>query len=110
MTDKDDAVIFETELDAPPEKVWRALTIPEYLERWLDLPAKTEISVVHADEPPTVTYRWREQGENSSSSEDSVVTFEVTPLYNGGSHFRLTHTPLAIPAAANSNEPMMLAA
>lgn len=110
MSDQDDAVIFETELDAPPEKVWRALTIPEYLERWLDLPFATEISVVHADEPHSVTYRWREQGNNLSASEESVVTFEVTPLENGGSHFRLTHAPIALPAAANSNEPMMLVA
>ena len=34
MTDTD-ALVFECALDAPPEKVWRALTIPEYLERWL---------------------------------------------------------------------------
>lgn len=110
MSDKDDAVIFETELNAPPEKVWRALTIPEYLDRWLDLPAATEISVVRADEPHSVTYRWREQGEDPSSIGESVVTFEVTPLENGGSRFRLTHAPIALPAAANSNEPMMLAA
>ena len=30
-----DALVFECALDAPREKVWRALTIPEYLERWL---------------------------------------------------------------------------
>jgi len=110
MTDKDDAVILEGQLDAPPEKVWRALTIPEYLDRWLDLPSATEISVVHANEPHSVTYRWREQRKNSSASKDSVVTFEVTPLEIGGSHFRLTHAPIALPAAANTNEPIMLAA
>ena len=103
-------MIFETELDAPPEKVWRALTIPEYLERWLDLPADAEISVVHADEPHSVTYRWREQSNDTALPEESVVTFEVSPRENGGSYFKLTHVPLAVSIAANSNEPMMLAA
>lgn len=110
MTDETDAVIFETELDAPPEKVWRALTIPEYLDRWLDLPAATEFSVVQADEPHSITYRWREQGGEALPHEDSLVTFEISPRENGGSYFRLTHAPLAVPAAANSNEPILLAA
>lgn len=109
MTDKDEAVVFETELDAPPEKVWRALTIPEYLELWLDLPSKTHISIIHTDEPHSVTYRWRDQ-EDGAFSSDSVVTFEISPLDSGGSYFRLTHAPLAMPAADKSNEPMMLAA
>jgi uncharacterized protein YndB with AHSA1/START domain len=28
-------LVFETVLDAPPEKVWRAITIPEFRARWL---------------------------------------------------------------------------
>src|SRR5690349_15967711 len=30
-----DSILFECELDAPPEKVWRALTEPALLARWL---------------------------------------------------------------------------
>lgn len=36
MTEADRrAIRVEYDLDAPPEKVWRALTEPELLERWL---------------------------------------------------------------------------
>ena len=42
MSDTNDDLVFETTLDAPPDKVWRALTIPEYLERWLDRPESVE--------------------------------------------------------------------
>ncbi|WP_440495982.1 SRPBCC family protein, partial [Serratia sarumanii] len=30
-----DRLILEYSLDAPPEKVWRALSIPELREQWL---------------------------------------------------------------------------
>ena len=38
-----DALTFECALDAPPEKVWRALTVPEYLKRWLKPEQKNEL-------------------------------------------------------------------
>ena len=28
-------LVFEYELDAPPEKVWRAISIPAFREKWL---------------------------------------------------------------------------
>ena len=107
MTNDAETLVFETTLDAPPEKVWRALSIPEYLDRWLQPPEDAEISIVASDENRSMTYRWREPGP-----EDSLVTFEIAPREDGGTWFRLTHAPVAVPAAANSNEPgaMMLAA
>jgi uncharacterized protein YndB with AHSA1/START domain len=111
MTDETQTLVFETTLDAPPEKVWRALTIPEYLERWLQPPADAEISVVASDENRSLTYRWREPGEGiAAAPEESLVTFEIAPREDGGTWFRLTHAPLAVPAAANSNEPVMMLA
>lgn len=107
MKDDADTLVFETALDAPPEKVWRALSIPEYLERWLQPPADAEISVVATDENRSLTYRWREPGEGAGAMpEDSLVTFEISPREDGGTWFRLTHVPIAVPAAANSNEPL----
>lgn len=123
-----DAVVFECALDAPPEKVWRALTIPEYVERWLSpkgVEAKADgisltgpaeridCTVVTAETNKRLTYRWREVGEGAiQGAEDSVVTFELTPTANGGTWFRLTHAPMAVPVAANSNisGPTMMAA
>jgi uncharacterized protein YndB with AHSA1/START domain len=33
--DRTKQLVFEYQLDAPPEKVWRALSIPAFRERWL---------------------------------------------------------------------------
>lgn len=97
-------LVYETALDAPVEKVWRALTIPEYLDRWMQPPADAKVTLVHVDANSLLTYRLSEQ------NAESFVTFEVSPSENGGTHFRLTHTL----AAANSNDPvdqpLMLAA
>ena len=107
------ATVFECVLDAPPEKVWRALTIPAYLDRWLQPRAAEQLDVVTSDENKSLTYRWRESGQGAAvGAEDSLVTFELTPTHDGGTWFRLTHAPMPLPAAANSNRvgPMMLAA
>ena len=110
MTDMD-ALVFECALDAPPEKVWRALTIPEYLERWLKPDRDLDLAVVTSEENKSLTYRWREAGQGAiAGMEDSLVTFELSPTTDGGTWFRLTHAPMAAPVAANSNEPMMMAA
>jgi uncharacterized protein YndB with AHSA1/START domain len=108
-----DALVFECALDAPPEKVWRALTAPEYLERWLKPEQAIDLAVVTAEENKSLTYRWREAGQGTiAGMEDSLVTFELTPTNDGGTWFRLTHAPMAVPVAANSNlaGPVMLAA
>ncbi|QYO75236.1 SRPBCC family protein [Devosia salina] len=104
MSDEDE-IVFETALDAPPEKVWRALTVPEYLERWLDRPANTEIDRVASDENRSLTYRWREAVPGAAGPEESFVTFELTRQADGGTWFRLTHRSAAAPVAANTNEP-----
>jgi uncharacterized protein YndB with AHSA1/START domain len=112
MTDTD-ALVFECALDAPPEKVWRALTIPEYLERWLKPADDIDLAVVKAEENKSLTYRWREAGQGAIlGMEDSLVTFELTPTTDGGTWFKLTHAPMAVPVAANSNSrgPIMMAA
>jgi len=103
MTDQD-ALVFECALAAPPEKVWRALTIPEYLERWLKPAQQLDLAVMTAEENRSLTYRWREAGQGAiAGTEDSLVTFELTPTDDGGTWFRLTHAPVAVPVAANSN-------
>ena len=112
MTDPE-ALVFECTLDAPPEKVWRALTIPHYLERWLRPEQGLDLALLTAEENRSLTYRWRESGAGTAAdAEDSVVTFELSPTAEGGTWFRLTHAPLSLPEAANSNGrgPQMLAA
>ncbi len=109
---KQDELVFECALDATPEKVWRALTIPEYLARWLK-PAEEHIdlAVVTSLENKSLTYRWRQTGVGAAGEvEDSLVTFDLTPTEDGRTWFRLTHVPLASPTAANSNTLLMRAA
>jgi uncharacterized protein YndB with AHSA1/START domain len=89
-------LVFETELDAPPEKVWRAITVPEYLDRWLQPPADAELQIVAVEANNMLTYRLREP------NQDSFVTIELAKNHEGGTNFRLTHTPVA----ANNNEPL----
>jgi len=97
-------LVFETDLDAPPEKVWRALSVPEYLDRWLQPPADAKLELVTVKDNSLLTYRLSER------QNESVVTFEIEENGRGGTFFRLTHAPVA----ANSNElvpqPLMLAA
>ncbi|SMQ66344.1 Uncharacterized conserved protein YndB, AHSA1/START domain [Devosia lucknowensis] len=107
MSDAETDLVFETVLDAPPEKVWRALTIPEYRDRWLQPPDDVTVELDAVD-GGSLTYRWRDR------HEESVVTIELTPQDGGRTGFRLTHAPLVMPAPANRNEPaepvMLLAA
>ena len=97
MIDADTDLVFETVLDAPPEKIWRALTIPEFRDRWLQPPRDVEVHMVTVNDNSLLTFSWKER------NEESVVTIELTPQKNGGTGFRLTHSPVTIPAAANSN-------
>lgn len=106
MTEPADALVYECALEAPPAKVWRALTVPEYLEKWLQAGDDIDLSVVSSEEGRKLTYRWRESGEAAiAGMEDSLVTFELSPTPEGGTWFRLTHAPVALPVAANSNQP-----
>jgi len=105
---------FDYELDAPPEKVWRALTVPAFVDRWLtpDQPerdAKTiATEVIEAEPPHRLSWNWREAGE-----PEGVVTFTLTPNETGGTSLRLVHVrrlPAMQPAANSNAVTMMLAA
>lgn len=119
-TPEADEVVVECELDASPEKVWRALTVPELVSEWLDVePLRGEnrralepgYAIVEAQPFVRVRYAWRDEG---TSRPDSVVTFDLAPRPEGRTWFRLTHSPAAatVPiVAANGNAPpVMLAA
>jgi uncharacterized protein YndB with AHSA1/START domain len=100
----DEPVILECALEAPPEKVWRALTEPALLDRWLPPEGpgeRTERRLLAAEPNRLVRYGWR-----GAESGDSVVTFELSPAADGGTWLRLVHDGLA-PAAANSNAPIL---
>ena len=121
-----DDLVFECELDASPAKVWRALTIPGYVAAWLapmklethaeglrfdgkagGLAGKVDCTVLAFEPPHRLRYAWRE--DDGSSTLDSVVTFELDPIDDGGTHLRITHGDFVLkPVAANLNEPVMM--
>ena len=97
------ALEFETELDAAPETVWRALTEPELVDAWLG-PISPETGgpgkVLEADAPRFLRLAW--QGADG----DSEVAFTVSPTETG-SHLRILHTAPAEIPAANDDAPAM---
>lgn len=123
-----DDIQFESVLEAPPAKVWRALTVPAYVAAWLMPPTADEqagtgrMSGKDADEPELVDcrvldsrapnllrYAWSEATRGHIL--DSVVTFELAPHGDGSTLLRVTHGSFILrPIAANLNQPTMLLA
>ena len=105
--DRAKQLVFEYQLEAPPEKVWRALSIPAFRERWL--PAQVEaLSSVPGEE---LRYRLKEE---EPPFLESTVIFQLAPN-EGGTELRIIHSltdaRLSQPRApANSNQPLMLRA
>ncbi len=103
-------IAVEYELDAAPEKVWRAIAIAAFRERWLpgaDLAAPEPIASIPGVE---VRYRMQEEG---APFPGSTVTFRIEPGVQGGALLRIIHRieDDARRRSANDNcRPMSLAA
>ena len=103
-----EAITFELDFKHSPKKVWRALTDPDLLSKWL-LPVldfklapgasftftappkpgwdgRVNCQVVEIDEGKKLSYSWR-VGEEL----DTVVTFSVTPT-DAGTHLSIVQT------------------
>lgn len=110
-----ESVIVDCDLAEPPEKVWRALTVPELLAAWLmpndfspqvghDFTFRPEqgagiaCAVLAVEEPSLIRYSWREDDQ----PVDSIVTVRLTPLVGGGTHLRLVHTGFPMRASRAS--------
>ncbi len=106
-------VVLEYELDAAPEKVWRAISIAEFREKWLPggaLAAAEPVSSVSGEE---IRYRMR---DDEPPFVESVVTFQLRPDDKGGTRLRIIHA-LAdarleqhAQTAANNNRPCLMRA
>lgn len=107
----DAALVLEYEFDAPPAKVWRAVTIPALRERWLpdcDLADAEPESSIAGEE---VRYRLR---DSEPPFRESHVIFRIEPNEAGGTRFRIIQQAsdgrAKLPQAANSNRCLMRAA
>ena len=53
-------VVQEYKLDAPPEKVWRAISIPAFREKWLPDAALVDAEPLSSAPGEEVRYRMRD--------------------------------------------------
>ncbi|WP_105441294.1 SRPBCC domain-containing protein [Neorhizobium sp. T25_13] len=102
------------DLDAPPEKVWRAISISEFREKWLPKDMLADPEPVSVTPGERVRYRLR---DGTPPFLESFVTFAIAPNAAGGTSLRILHelTGTTIErlsrAVANANSPpLMLAA
>ena len=93
-------IALEYELDAAPEKVWRAIAIAAFRDRWLPQADLAEPEPIASIPGVEIQYRMREEG---APFPESTVTFRIEPGVQGGT--------LTRPRSANDNlRPVSLAA
>ena len=116
ITKRRESIIVENDLPYPPERVWRALTDPGLLEAWLmpnniraevgarfqfrTAPAPGWSGIVDCEVLEVVPHRllvysWRggsKATEGCPPGLDTVVTWRLTPLENGGTRLYLEHS------------------
>ena len=97
------SVVIERDIDASPEKLWRALTQPHLIEEWLmktdfkpvpgqrfqlrrpptpEVEVVVDCEVLQVDENRTLSYTW------NAFNLESTVTFTLTPTATG-THLRI---------------------
>jgi uncharacterized protein YndB with AHSA1/START domain len=81
----DRAVVIECDLDAPPAKVWRAISEPDIRTEWLGEAEAGPSEVRRADPPERLDLAW------PTRDGESLISFEVNPSGDGGSHLTITH-------------------
>lgn len=99
-------LVLEFELDAPPEKVWRAISIPAVRRKWLPNGELAEAEPVSSKAGKEIRYRMR---DSEPPFLESVVTFQIIPNAVGGARLRIVHALIdarlerRLPRAANNN-------
>lgn len=116
------AVHKTLELEAAPERVWRALTDPAELGSWLpdrvddfggsgdgwlvwDAHGRFAIRVVEADPPRRLVWTWARKAETALDAGPTTTvewTLEATP--SGGTRLRLRESGFETPEARADND------
>ena len=80
-----DALVFECDLEAPPAKVWRALSEPAIRTEWLGEADAGPAEVRRSDPPEHLDLAW------PTHEGESLISFEIAPSEDGGSRLTITH-------------------
>ncbi|UNK26309.1 SRPBCC domain-containing protein [Serratia plymuthica] len=102
-------LVLEYRLDAPPEKVWRALGIPELREQWLPQHILADAEPVVSMPGEEIRYRMR---DDEPPFLESTVTLQIRPDADGGCLLRIIHVldDARLTAANDSGQLLMRAA
>jgi uncharacterized protein YndB with AHSA1/START domain len=107
-TKVDDRIVTECDLDDHPGKVWRALTEPELAAAWL-VPEDVDCKIIEAEPERWLRCSWQsDERDGLGNRLDTVVTFELSPTQEGGTHLRIVHEGFAMARAANDNSPTLM--
>jgi uncharacterized protein YndB with AHSA1/START domain len=101
---KENSVVTECDLPQAPDKVWKALTVPELLAAWL--PDAVNSEILSAEPNRLLRYRWPakdDERDEAGRALESVVTFELSDTSAGGTHLRVVHRLVAQAAVAKTN-------
>ncbi|NLR96862.1 hypothetical protein HGP17_08430 [Rhizobium sp. P38BS-XIX] len=104
---------LEYQLDEPPQKVWRAISIPEFRENWLPREALADPEATSITPGEEIRYRMR---DDTPPFLESTVTFRIAPNAAGGTCLQIIHqlTDARVErmkdTAANNNGHVLLAA
>jgi uncharacterized protein YndB with AHSA1/START domain len=108
------SLVLEYDIDAPPQKVWHAISIPAFRDRWLPKEALADPEATSVTPGREVRYTMR---DSTPPFLESTVTLRITPNATGGTSLRIVHELTDVRfdrmprAAANNNSPpSMLAA
>jgi uncharacterized protein YndB with AHSA1/START domain len=101
--------VEEYQLDAPPEQVWRALSIAEYREVWLPDTVLADAEPVSSEPGKAIHYRMR---DDTPPYLESEVLFLIAPDDAGGTLLTIVHrlNDPRLQAANDGLSPLMLAA
>ena len=110
-----ESIVVDYLLNEPPAEVWRALTDPKLLAKWLmendihpvvghrfnfrakpmgDWDGVVYCEVLEVEEPNKLVYSWK--GGSDKNAEyghrlDTIVTWTLTPTATGGTKLNLVH-------------------
>jgi uncharacterized protein YndB with AHSA1/START domain len=106
-------LVLQYELDAPPVKVWRAISIPAFRERWLPDCKRADAGAAPTTAHDEICFRMR---DDEPPFLESIATFRIRPNSQGGTTLRIVHRVLDVPVAstapqaANGNGPWLMRA